>query len=65
MVRGKAGCRILQVATFDDLALIEEARRHALAIAKDDPELSDAAHAPLREELRRFWERASDAAEGG
>ena len=61
----QSGLPDLQVATFDDLALIEEARRHALAIAKDDPELSDAAHAPLREELRRFWDRASDAAEGG
>ena len=61
----QSGLPDLQVATFADLPLIEEARRHALVIAKDDPELSDAAHAPLREELRRFWDRASDAPEGG
>ena len=61
----QSGLPDLQVATFADLALIEEARRHALAIAKDDPELSEDAHAPLREELRRFWERVSDTPEGG
>ncbi len=60
----QSGLPDLQVATFDDLALIEEARGHALAIAKDDPELAAGAHAPLREQLRRFWDRASDV-DGG
>ena len=60
----QSGLPDLQVATFDDLALIEEARGHALAIAKDDPELAADAHAPLREQLRRFWDRASDV-DGG
>ncbi len=61
----QSGLPDLQVATFGDLALIEEARRHALAVAADDPDLSQDKHAPLKEELRRFWERASDAPEGG
>ena len=61
----QSGLPDLQVATFGDLALVEEARRHALAIAQDDPELADDAHAPLRDELRRFWDRVSDAPEGG
>ena len=61
----QSGLPDLQVATFADLALIEEARRHALTVAAEDPELSEDKHAPLRDELRRFWERASDAPEGG
>ena len=60
----QSGLPDLQVATFADLALIEEARRHALAVTADDPDLSQDQHAPLKEELRRFWERASDAPEG-
>ena len=61
----QSGLPDLQVATFADLALIEEARGHALAITADDPDLSQGKHAPLKEELRRFWERASDTSEGG
>ncbi len=57
----QSGLPDLQVATFADLALIEEARRHGLAVTADDPDLSQDKHAPLKEELRRFWERASDA----
>ncbi len=56
----QSGLPDLQVATFGDLALIEEARRHALAVTADDPDLSQDKHAPLKAELRRFWERATD-----
>ncbi len=61
----QSGLPDLQVATFADLALIEEARRHALAIYAEDPDLSQDQHAPLKEERDRFWKRASDAPEGG
>ncbi|MCY4576121.1 MAG: ATP-dependent DNA helicase RecG [Chloroflexi bacterium] len=61
----QSGLPDLQVATFADLALIEEARRHALSVTADDPDLSQDQHAPLKEELQRFWERASDTPEGG
>lgn len=61
----QSGLPDLQVATFADLALIEEARRHALAIYADDPDLSQDQHAPLKEERDRFWKRASDVPEGG
>ena len=60
----QSGLPDLQVATFADLALIEEARRHALAVTADDPDLSQDKHAPLKEALRRFWERAGDAGDG-
>ncbi len=61
----QSGVPDLRVATFTDLELIEEARRQALAIARGDPELREDTHAALREELRRFWARVSDAPEGG
>lgn len=61
----QSGLPDLQVATFADLALIEEARHHALAVAAEDPDLSQDKHAPLKAELKRFWERVSDAPEGG
>ena len=61
----QSGIPDLQVATFGDLALIEEAREYALEAARRDPELRDAANAPLREALDRFWSRASETPEGG
>ena len=61
----QSGIPDLQVATFGDLSLIEEARNHALEAARRDPELQDPANAPLRQALDRFWSRASETPEGG
>ncbi len=61
----QSGVPDLQVATFADLPLIEEARRHALDVAAVDADLTDEQHAPLRDELQRFWARATDTAESG
>ena len=61
----QSGLPDLQVATFADLALIEEARTHALSVTADDPELASAPNAPLRAELHRFWQRATESPEGG
>ena len=61
----QSGIPDLQVATFGDLSLIEEARDHALDVAQKDPELRDPANLRLREELDRFWRRASETPEGG
>ncbi len=61
----QSGLPDLQVATFADLTLIEEARHHALAITSIDPELTQAAHVPIRDALRRFWNRAGNAPEVG
>ena len=61
----QSGIPDLQVAAFGDLSLIEEARDHALGVAQKDPELRDPANLRLREELDRFWRRASETPEGG
>ncbi len=61
----QSGIPDLQVATFGDLSLIEEARNHALEAARRDPELQDPANGPLRKALDRFWSRASETPEGG
>lgn len=43
-----------------DQALLEQARREALAIVKADPHLSSPAHRAAREALRRRWEARLD-----
>ena len=61
----QSGLPDLQVATFGDLSLIEEVRKQALALVAADPELRQPEHQALRDEMRRFWARASEAPEGG
>jgi len=45
----------LQLASLTDVALIEKARRHALALFEEDPDLKLAENHPLAEAFQRFW----------
>jgi ATP-dependent DNA helicase RecG len=61
----QSGLPDLSVAALGDLSLVEEVRAVALALTQQDPELSQPEHRSLREEVKRFWARASEAPEGG
>ena len=61
----QSGLPDLNVATLGDLSLIEEVRKQALALVEADPELRASENRALKEEVQRFWARASEAPEGG
>ena len=53
----QSGMPDLRVARLTDVELIEEARREATRILDEDPELEDASHDALRENVSRLWDR--------
>jgi len=53
----QSGLPDLRVARLTDVELIEEARREAVRILDEDPELEDPSHAALRENVSRLWDR--------
>ncbi len=57
----QSGLPDLSAASLADLPLLEEARDHALDIARVDPELRSPDHRPLRSEVDRFWSRAGES----
>jgi ATP-dependent DNA helicase RecG len=55
--RRQSGMPELRMASLTDVELIEQTRREATRILDEDPELEDPAHATLREQVRRLWDR--------
>jgi len=51
----QSGLPDLKMARISDTALLETARREAMALFEKDPDLTQAQHTVLREELRRTW----------
>jgi ATP-dependent DNA helicase RecG len=58
--RRQSGLPELQLASALDLHLLQVAREEAQTIFSVDPELGQPEHRWLREQLTRFWQRASD-----
>jgi ATP-dependent DNA helicase RecG len=54
----QSGLPDLRMARLSDVALLETARREAIRLFKDDPDLSKPENAPLAAELARVWRHA-------
>ncbi len=55
----QSGYTDLAMAKLTNVRLIEKARHYALDVFRDDPELEQDDHAPLRQALDQFWNRQS------
>ena len=53
----QSGYTELKLATITDLKMIEQAREHASALFKQDPELSQEKHQVLAQAVNHFWNR--------
>jgi len=53
----QSGLPDLRIAKLTDVELIEDTRKEATRILDEDPELEDPAHATLREQVARVWDR--------
>jgi ATP-dependent DNA helicase RecG len=53
----QSGYTELKLATITDLKMIEQAREHASALFKQDPELSQEKHQVLAQAVNQFWNR--------
>jgi len=51
----QSGLPDLKMASVTDLPLVSEARRHALALLEDDPDLAAPEHRALAERVEQFW----------
>jgi ATP-dependent DNA helicase RecG len=51
----QSGYTELKMASITDLDLVEQARSEAIALFKQDPDLSDENHIQLAEAVRNFW----------
>ncbi|MCJ7626212.1 MAG: ATP-dependent DNA helicase RecG [Anaerolineaceae bacterium] len=51
----QSGLNKLKLASITDNKLIELARKHALMVFDEDPNLSSSEHQDLRETINRFW----------
>ncbi|MBI4328791.1 MAG: ATP-dependent DNA helicase RecG [Chloroflexi bacterium] len=57
----QSGVLELKMARLSDLPLLETVREEAKRLFQDDPLLEQPPHRALREEMARFWEKASEA----
>lgn len=58
--RRQSGLPELRLASLMDVKMLEIARDEAARLFKDDPQLEQPEHLPLREQVDRFWRQASD-----
>ena len=56
----QSGLPALRLASLSNIAILEQARTEAQALFRQDPSLSEPAHALLREQVSRFWRKAGD-----
>lgn len=56
----QSGLPALRIAKLGDVETIGLARRAAVGLLDEDPDLSRAEHEPLRGQVRRFWAEAAD-----
>jgi len=55
----QSGYTELKLASITDLKMIEQARKHASTLFRQDPELSQESHQALANAVKQFWTRQS------
>jgi len=56
----QSGLPELRLASLSNVSILEQARAEAQTLFREDPFLSKPEHAPLAEQVARFWKKAGD-----